>query len=136
MPSERQPSAKTSKKNRAYQHDRAKQRRHDVVVHAQRNFRHKGGRPVTRICNGAASHPSLPSHEIHLPAHQTLAFKCADGRLVRHHQENSHRAIWRCEWLFLFNHVLSAKGLSAGVISPSGSNESSNSGRGEPASIC
>ena len=32
--------------------------------------------------------------------------------------------------------VLWAKGLSAGAINPRGSNESSNCGRGEPASIC
>src|SRR5207247_8523475 len=37
------------------------------------------------------------------PPHQTLAFKGADGFLVRHHQKNSHCAIWRSKWLLLFN---------------------------------
>jgi len=51
-------TAKTNKENRAYQQHRAKQRRQDVVAHAQRNFRCKGERPVTRTCNGPPFHPS------------------------------------------------------------------------------
>jgi hypothetical protein len=36
-------------------------------------------------------------------AHQTLAFKSAEGLLVRFRQENSHRAIWRRERLLLLD---------------------------------
>src|SRR5439155_11431141 len=38
------------------------------------------------------------------PVHQPLAFKRADGRLVRYDQKDSHGAIWRSERLLLFNH--------------------------------
>src|ERR1700758_2250423 len=42
---QRQPSLKTRKENRADQHNRAEQRRNDIVAHAKRNFRHKSRSP-------------------------------------------------------------------------------------------
>jgi hypothetical protein len=92
---QRQPSAKTYKENCAYQQNRANQRRDDVVAHAQRNFRYKSRAPGHENLQVTAI-PSLRgglTKPVYF-AHQTLAFKGADGVLVRRRQEYSHRAIW------------------------------------------
>ena len=58
-----------------------------------------------RICRGPLP-PQLfacgSTKRVH-PPHQTLAFKGADGFLIRHHQKDSHRAIWRSKRLLLFD---------------------------------
>src|SRR5213079_3383471 len=60
--------------------------------------------------------PAIPSlarggTKLIYPAHQTLAFKGADGRLVRDREKNAHRPIRRGKWLLLFNRVVFCKRL-------------------------
>src|SRR5262249_61883652 len=48
------------------------------------------------------------------PMHQTLAFKRADGSLIRNHQKDSHRLIRRGKELFLFDRGALGKRLKRG----------------------
>src|SRR5215510_10080250 len=48
------------------------------------------------------------------PMHQTLAFKRADGSLIRNHQKDSHRLIRRGKELFLFDRGALGKRLERG----------------------
>src|SRR5581483_3702059 len=75
----RKPTAKTHKKNCAYQEHRAKQRGHDVVTHAQRDFRCKSRAPGDQHSQRAAI-PSLGRDYAKFVyfAHQSLAFESAD----------------------------------------------------------
>ena len=118
---QRKPSAKTNKENYAYQQDRTKQRRHDVVAHAQRNFRCKGRATGHEDLQRAAI-PSLGGDCAKLVyfAHQALAFEGTDGLLIRHDQENAHRAIWRRERLLLLNDRAFRKGLQRRRDQPEG----------------
>ena len=97
----------------------------------------KADRPVTRTCRRPPLHPSV-----------AIARNLSTSRIKRWHS-NAPVDCWfvtarktrivrsgdvsGCSCSMI---VLSAKGFNAGPIRPRGSNESSNSGRGEPASIC
>src|SRR5262245_16324322 len=92
---QRQPSAKPSEKNRTHEHDRAKQCRHDIEAHAQRNFGYKCRASGHENFERLAAVPTFGCGFAKLVyvSHQALAFKRADRRLIRHYETDSHRAI-------------------------------------------
>ena len=99
----------------------------------------KAGRPVTRICNpecDSGSHPSAAlarnSFTRRIKRWHSKALTVAWFVTTRKMRMVRSGEVRGCSCSMM---VLSAKGFSAGAIRPSGSNESSNSGRGEPASI-